>query len=189
MTFFLKFLARSCKIVHILGALGKNLAKILTKGFKNMQDSWQEFQDILHWAMTRKFFRNPWFVFYFYVVFGTSKTWVNKKLFETRCQWQWHLGLIFLTSRENIVIWSCYDHGKSWDCHNRGMIYTTSAICGRSTMAHHTDTPVDFRSQALTIISAVLSRTWENWLIANYPMHFCKWLFICKIKVVNFSPS
>ena len=40
---------RSCKIVHSLDALGKNLAKILTKGFKNYQDSWQELQDILHW--------------------------------------------------------------------------------------------------------------------------------------------
>ena len=47
----MKFLARSCKIVHILGALGKNLAKILTKGFRNLQDSWQEFQDILHWEV------------------------------------------------------------------------------------------------------------------------------------------
>ena len=37
--FFLKFLARSCKIVHILGALGKNLVKILTKGFRKLQDS------------------------------------------------------------------------------------------------------------------------------------------------------
>ena len=43
------FLARSCKIVHILGVFGKNLVKILTKGFRKLQDSWQEFQDILHW--------------------------------------------------------------------------------------------------------------------------------------------
>ena len=49
-SFFLKFLAKSCKIVHMLGALGKNLVKILTKGFRNFQDSWQEFQDILHWV-------------------------------------------------------------------------------------------------------------------------------------------
>ena len=36
---FLKFLARSCKIVHILGALGKNLVKILTKAFRKLQGS------------------------------------------------------------------------------------------------------------------------------------------------------
>ena len=48
LTIFLKFLARFCKIVHILGALGKNLAKILSKGFKNLQDSCQEFQNLLH---------------------------------------------------------------------------------------------------------------------------------------------
>ena len=36
-------------IIHNLGGLDKNRAKILTKSFRNMQDSWQELQDILHW--------------------------------------------------------------------------------------------------------------------------------------------
>ena len=44
---FLKFLVRSCKIVHILGALGK--------GFRKVQDSWQDLQDISHWAATARF--------------------------------------------------------------------------------------------------------------------------------------
>ena len=34
--FLLKRLARSCKIVHIIGALDMILAKILTKGFKKL---------------------------------------------------------------------------------------------------------------------------------------------------------
>ena len=46
----LVLLARSYKIVHVLGALSKNLVKIVTKIFKNLQDSWQKFQDILHWV-------------------------------------------------------------------------------------------------------------------------------------------
>ena len=48
-SFYLEFLARSCKIVHILGALDKNLAKILTKGFTKMQDVFKNF---------KKYFKN-----------------------------------------------------------------------------------------------------------------------------------
>ena len=47
--FSFEFLARPCKIVRILGALGKNLAKILAKGFTKMQDPYQEFQEFSHW--------------------------------------------------------------------------------------------------------------------------------------------
>ena len=50
--FFLKFFVRSFKILHILGALGKNLGKILTKGFKNLLYYWQTLQDVLHWEVT-----------------------------------------------------------------------------------------------------------------------------------------
>ena len=38
----------SCKIAHFLGALDKNLAKIVTEGFTKMQDSYQEFQEVSH---------------------------------------------------------------------------------------------------------------------------------------------
>ena len=44
------FLARSCKILQIRGYLGKNLGKILTKKSRNIQDSYQELQEFLHWA-------------------------------------------------------------------------------------------------------------------------------------------
>ena len=57
--FFLKFLTRSCKFVHILGALGKNLVKILTKAFRKLQDSWQEFQDFFHWDIKDSIKLNP----------------------------------------------------------------------------------------------------------------------------------
>ena len=53
----MNFLARSCKILQFLGLLGKSLGKILTKKFKNIQDSYQEFQEFLHWVMTFKFIR------------------------------------------------------------------------------------------------------------------------------------
>ena len=43
---FLEFLTRSCKIVHILGAL----AKIPTKGFTKMQDFYQDFQEFSQWV-------------------------------------------------------------------------------------------------------------------------------------------
>ena len=49
-SFSLEFMPRSCKIVSILGALDKNLAKILTKVFTKMQDSYQEFQEFSHWV-------------------------------------------------------------------------------------------------------------------------------------------
>ena len=48
----LNFLARSCKILQIRGFLGKNLGKILTKKFRNIQDSYQELQEFLHWDAT-----------------------------------------------------------------------------------------------------------------------------------------
>ena len=52
----LKFLARSCKILQIRGFLGKNLGKILTKKSKNVQDSYQELQEFLHWVNIRCFY-------------------------------------------------------------------------------------------------------------------------------------
>ena len=49
----LNFLARSCKILQIREFLGKNLAKILTKKFRNIQDSYQELQEFLHWVVVK----------------------------------------------------------------------------------------------------------------------------------------
>ena len=50
----LNFLARSCKILQIRGFLGKNLGKILTKKFRNIQDSYQEMQELSHWVASLK---------------------------------------------------------------------------------------------------------------------------------------
>ena len=64
----LNFLARSCKILHIRGFLGKNLAKILTKKSRNIQDSYQELQEFLHWVARISFFLSSVFfqsVFFF----------------------------------------------------------------------------------------------------------------------------
>ena len=41
----LNFLARSCKILQLLGFLCKKFGKILIKKSKNIQDSFQEFKD------------------------------------------------------------------------------------------------------------------------------------------------
>ena len=51
LSIFLEVLGKILQFLHILGTLGKNLVKIFTKGFRKMQDSWQEFQDILHWVL------------------------------------------------------------------------------------------------------------------------------------------
>ena len=45
--FTITLLLQSRKIVHILGALDKKVAKILTKGFTKMQDSHHEFQELI----------------------------------------------------------------------------------------------------------------------------------------------
>ena len=45
------FLARSCKILQTRGFLGKNLGESLTKKFRNIQDSYQELQEFLHWDL------------------------------------------------------------------------------------------------------------------------------------------
>ena len=37
-----------CHIVAILGFVGKSLGNIFTKKSKNIQDSYQEFQEFLH---------------------------------------------------------------------------------------------------------------------------------------------
>ena len=47
---FLKFLDIILQDSRIRGFLGKNLGKILTKKSKNIQDSYQEFQEFLHWV-------------------------------------------------------------------------------------------------------------------------------------------
>ena len=55
--FHFHFLEASCvfllSLIRILGFLeflGTNLGKILTKQFKNIQDSYQEFQEFLPWT-------------------------------------------------------------------------------------------------------------------------------------------